>query len=204
MRRRDFIAFLGGTPAFWSLAARAQQPVPAVGFLHPSSQNYNQRLISAFREGLKESGYVGGKNVTIEYRWGDDEVDRLPALAADLVHRKVAVLATVGHESAFAAKKATDSIPVLFIVGADPVRLGLVSSFARLGNNLTGVNIITTELTAKRLELLRALVPKAIRVGLVVDPTNAVNTETRKRCHRCCAFDRAENSSITRQHTRRY
>jgi putative tryptophan/tyrosine transport system substrate-binding protein len=182
MRRRHFITLLGGAAALWSPAARTQQPtVPVVGFLHPSPQTYNPQLISAFRDGLKDKGYADGKNVVIEYRWGNDDVDRLPAIAAELVYRKVSVLATVGHEPAFAAKRATNSIPVLFIVGADPVRLGLVRSFARPGGNLTGVNIITTELTAKRLELLRALMPKAMRVGLLVDPTNVVNTETAVR-----------------------
>ena len=182
MRRREFIAIFGGAIATWPLAAHTQQPaMPVVGFLHPSSHTYNPQLVSAFREGLKETGYVEGQNVVIEYRWGDDQVDRLPTLAADLVRRQVAVLATVGHEPVFAAKAATSSIPVLFIAGADPVKLGLVSSLARPGGNLTGVNIITTELTAKRLELLRALMPGAVRVGLLVDPTNVVNTETAVR-----------------------
>jgi putative ABC transport system substrate-binding protein len=182
MRRREFIAIFGGAIATWPLAAHTQQrAMPVVGFLHPSSHTYNPQLVSAFREGLKETGYVEGQNVVIEYRWGDDQVDRLPTLAADLVRRQVAVLATVGHEPVFTAKAATSSIPVLFIAGADPVKLGLVSSLARPGGNLTGVNIITTELTAKRLELLRALMPGAVRIGLLVDPTNVVNTETAVR-----------------------
>jgi len=146
-----------------------------VGFLHPSSRTYYPQLVGAFRDGLKETGYVEGENVRIEYRWGDDDIGQLPALAADLIHRQVAILATIGNDAAFAAKAATSSIPVVFAVGADPVKLGLVSSLARPGGNLTGVNILTTELTAKRLELLRALLPGAMRVGLLVDPTNVMN-----------------------------
>ena len=146
-----------------------------VGFLHPSSRTYYPQLVGAFRDGLKETGYVEGENVRIEYRWGDDDIGQLPALAADLIHRQVAILATIGNDAAFAAKAATSSIPVVFAVGADPVKLGLVSSLARPGGNQTGVNILTTELTAKRLELLRALLPGAMRVGLLVDPTNVMN-----------------------------
>jgi putative ABC transport system substrate-binding protein len=139
MRRRDFITLLGGAAALWSPAARAQQPtVPVAGFLHPNPQTYNPQLINAFRDGLKDKAYVDGKNVVIEYRWGNDDADRSPALAAELVRRKVSVLATVGHEPAFAAKSATDSIPGLFIASANPVRLGLVRSYARPGGNLTG------------------------------------------------------------------
>jgi putative tryptophan/tyrosine transport system substrate-binding protein len=149
--------------------------MPVVGFLHPSSRTYYPQLVGAFRDGLKETGYIEGENVTIEYRRGDDDIDRLHVLAADLVRRQVAVLATIGNDAVFAAKAVTSSIPVVFAVGADPVKLGLVSSLARPGGNLTGVNILTTELTAKRLELLRALLPGATRVGQLVDPTNAVN-----------------------------
>jgi putative ABC transport system substrate-binding protein len=178
MRRREFIALIASTTA-WPFAVRAQQSAPQeVGFLHPGSHTYNPNLVAAFREGLKETGYIDGQNVVIDYRWGDDRVDQLPELATDLVRRHVAILATVGHEPAFAAKAASNSIPILFIAGADPVKLGLVSSLARPGGNLTGVNIITTELTAKRLELLRVLMPRAVRVGLLVNPTNVVNTET--------------------------
>jgi putative tryptophan/tyrosine transport system substrate-binding protein len=170
MRRREFIALLGGA-AGWPIATHAQQPgMPVIGFLGPPSPGPYAPYVTGFARGLKDAGYVEGQNVAIEYRWAENQNDRLPALAAELVRRQVSVIATLGT-GAMAAKVATTTIPIVSLLGEDPVRLGLVASLARPGGNLTGLNLFSGELTAKRLEILRELLPAAKRVALLVNPT---------------------------------
>jgi putative ABC transport system substrate-binding protein len=181
--RRKFIRLLGGAAAAWPLAAQAQQlSLPVIGLLDQRSPTELAERLRGFRRGLQESGFIEGQNVAIEYRWGENNLERLPELAADLVHRQVAVIAATGGASpAFAAKAATSAIPTVFIVSDDPTKLGLVSSLARPGGNLTGINWFAAEITAKRLGLLRELLPSATRVAVLVNPADPEYTEATLR-----------------------
>jgi putative tryptophan/tyrosine transport system substrate-binding protein len=186
MRRREFIAGFGAVataPAFWSRTACAQHAAStAIGFLSGASPDgYSERL-RGFRQGLQDTGFIEGTNISIDYRWAEGHADRLPALAADLVRRRVAVIAAPGSvDLAFAAGSATKTVPIVFLVADDPVKLGLVTSVARPGGNLTGVNIVNDELAAKRLEFLRLLVPGATRVAVVVNPEDTVSADSTVR-----------------------
>ena len=204
MRRREFITLVGGAAATWPLAARAQQPMPVIGFLHSTSPDGNADRVRAFREGLKEAGFVEGGNVAVEYRWAENQMDRLPALAAELVRRRVAVIAAIGNNPAFAAKAATTTTPIVFMSAEDPVRLGLVTSLARPDANLTGINWFPAEVAAKRLDLLRELVPGAARIAVLVDPTNATINESTLRDVEAAAHSlglqiRIHNASTNRE-----
>jgi len=176
VRRREFIMLLGGAAAAWPVAARAQQPakLPIIGFLSSSSPAERASLIAAFRQGVRESGYVDGKSVAIEYRWAEDQYDRLPDIAADLVRRQVAVIAATDSPSAVAATAATTTIPIVFLSGGDPVQLGLVASLNRPGGNVTGVTFLVATLAAKLLGLLGDLLPQAARIAVLTDPNMPV------------------------------
>ena len=181
MKRREFISLLGGAAA-WPVAARAQQPeLPVVGFLHPATPDTFADRLRAFRQGLKDTGYVEGESVAIVYRWGENQPERLPDLAADLARRRPTVIACAGGFRSIAAiQAATTTIPIVFAVPEDPVKLGLVASLARPGGNLTGINFLNDELVAKRLQILRELVPGAARVAVLVNPSGTTGEATTK------------------------
>ena len=183
MRRREFIALLGSTVATWPLASRAQQAaMPVIGFLDSRSPDALADRLRGFRQGLKDNGFIEGENVIVVYRWAENQFDRLPALAVELVRRPAAVIvASGGPNVTIAAKAATTTIPIVFLTSSDPVGLGFVVSLARPGGNLTGINFFNRELAAKQLGLLRELVPAATRVAALVNPANAVATETTLR-----------------------
>jgi len=178
MRRREFITLIGGAAMAWTRAAYSQQiTLPLIGFLDPRTPEVVAARLRGFRQGMKEMGFVEGENVAIAYGWAEDQIDRLPSLALDLVRRRVAAIVTSGPPSSFAAKAATTTVPILFLVGNDPVQLGLTNSLSRPDSNLTGINIVNSELASKRLELLRDLLPRVGRIGLLVNPADASLTE---------------------------
>jgi ABC-type uncharacterized transport system substrate-binding protein len=178
MRRREFIKVIACSATAWPFAARAQQAaMPVIGFLHLASPEGSADRLRGFHQGLKEAGFVESENVAVDYRWADNQLDRLPILAAELVRRQVAVIVTTAPPSAIAARAVTTTIPIVFIVADDPVALGFVASLARPGGNLTGINILSGEVVEKRLGLLREALPSAARVAVLVNPANAAGTE---------------------------
>jgi putative tryptophan/tyrosine transport system substrate-binding protein len=188
--RRKFLATLGGAAVAWPLAARAQQPaMPVIGFLSSAAPDTFAPFLVAFRQGLKEAGYVEGQNVTIEYRWAGDRYDQFPELAAELVRRRVALIVTTAGTAPLAAKAATSTIPIVFVWGGDPIKMGLVASFNKPGGNVTGVNILVNVLGAKRFGLLHELVPRADTMGVLFNPINPnSSTELRGTGGGTCAW----------------
>jgi putative ABC transport system substrate-binding protein len=200
MKRRQFITLLGGAAATWPLAARAQQPasIPVVGYVHSDSPQPVAGLLAAFREGLSETGYVEGQNVAIEYRWAENDLSRIPELVADLVRRRVAVIAAPGSSAAaLAAQAATTTIPIVFSLGLDPVQLGLVASLNRPGGNITGVNSMSNELAAKRLGLLHELLPAATRFAVLVNPKNPTTESLKKDVEAAAALNGSQIEFFT-------
>src|SRR5262249_9558908 len=190
IKRRAFITLLGGAAA-WPLAARAQQAMPAmpvIGVLDSRPSDAISDRLRAFRQGLKDTGYVEGENVAVIHRFAENQVEQLPELATELVQRRVAVIAAVGPPAVFAAKAATASIPIVFVAAEDTVKLGLVASIARPGGNLTGINLFNAELVAKRLDLLRELVPRAARIAVLVNPADVASTEITVRDAKAAAL----------------
>jgi putative tryptophan/tyrosine transport system substrate-binding protein len=178
MRRRDFIKSIGGAVVAWPLAARAQQPaMPVIGYLDTASASTTAHLVAAFRQGLSAAGYYEGRNVAIEYRWPNGDYDKLPSLAADLVQRNVAVIATINTPSILAAKGATKTIPTVFAVGVDPIKFGLVESLNRPGGNLTGLTQLNIEMEAKRVQLLHELALSATSIALLINPSSPAYSE---------------------------
>jgi putative tryptophan/tyrosine transport system substrate-binding protein len=203
VKRRDFITLVGGAVA-WPVAARAQQPVmPVIGFLDSRSPDAMVGRLRAFHQGLKETGYIEGENVAIVYRWAEDQNDRLPNMADDLAQRRVAVIVTSGISAISAAKAASSTIPIVFVLGEDPVRLGLVVSLARPGGNLTGINFLSAELVPKRLELLRELVPGLARVAVLLNPAEASRAESSLRDVEAAARNMALKIQILKANTSR-
>jgi putative ABC transport system substrate-binding protein len=205
MKRREFITLVGGAAA-WPLAARAQQPpkLPVIGFLSSSSPANRTSLTSAFRQGVREGRYVEGKDVAIEYRWAEDQYDRLPDLAADLVARQVAVIAATDSPSAIAAKAATTTIPIIFMSGGDPIQLGLVASLNRPNSNATGVTFLVATLATKLVGLLHDLLPQAARMALLVDPNMPITGSFVSDALAAAAAHWQANGRPSRQHRSRY
>ena len=197
MRRRELITLSGGAVASWPLLASAQPALPTIGFLSSRSVADSTALVTAFHRGLGDSGFVENQNIAVEYRWADGQYDRRPALAADLVRRRVALLVTAGGEpSALAAKAATSTIPIVFTIGGDPVKIGLVESLNRPGGNATGVSLLTTAPESKRLELLHELVPSARLVGVLINPNPRRGRSARRR-HGCAAASTSRSPGTT-------
>ena len=200
MRRREFISLIGGVAAMWPLAARAQRtPLPVIGFLNSVSPQPFANYVAGFRAGLKETGYIDGQNVAIEFRWAEGHYDRLPGMAADLVRRQVAVLvSTGGAPSVVAAKAATSTIPIVFTIAVDPVQLGLVASLSRPGGNTTGVNFLTAALEGKRLGLLRALLPGVQLIAVLLNPNRPDHADQTRQVQEAAATNSQQTHILLR------